>query len=106
MEARVWSDPEVLEMLRNDFVICSLYGDDKMEVLPEDYLELEDGKVLKGMGKINSRFVMEKFSANAQPFYLVLDSDGNPLVEPKGYDLNVDNYVAFLKKGLDAYGRR
>ena len=106
MEARVWSDPEVLEMLRNDFVICSLYGDDKMEVLPEDYLELEDGKVLKGMGKINSRFVMEKFSANAQPFYLVLDSDGNPLVEPKGYDLNVDNYVAFLKKGLDAYGRQ
>ena len=106
MEARVWSDPEVLEMLRNDFVICSLYGDDKMEVLPEDYLTLPDGKVLKGMGKINSRFVMEKFSANAQPFYLVLDSDGNPLVEPKGYDLNVDNYVAFLKKGLDAYRRQ
>ena len=105
MEARVWSDPKVLDMLRNDFVICSLYGDDKMEVMPEDYLTLEDGTVLKGMGKINSRFVMEKFNANAQPFYLVLDSDGNPLVEPMGYNLNVDNYVDFLKKGLSAYGK-
>ncbi|MBO7562954.1 MAG: thioredoxin family protein [Bacteroidales bacterium] len=103
MEARVWSDPKVLEMLRNDFVICSLYGDDKMDVLPEDYVTLEDGKVLKGMGKINSRFVMEKFSANAQPFYLVLDSDGNTLSGPVGYNLNVDNYVDFLQKGLDAY---
>ncbi len=105
MEARVWSDPKVLDMLRNDFVICSLYGDDKMEVMPEDYRTLEDGTVLKGMGKINSRFVMEKFNANAQPFYLVLDSDGNPLVEPMGYNLNVDNYVDFLKKGLAAYGK-
>ena len=105
MEARVWSDPKVLQMLRNDFVICSLYGDDKMEVLPEDYLRLEDGTVLKGMGKINSRFVREKFSANAQPFYLVLDSDGNPLVEPMGYNLDVDNYVEFLKKGLASYGK-
>ncbi len=103
MEARVWSDPKVLEMLRNDFVICSLYGDDKMEVMPEDYLTLPDGKVLKGMGKINSRFVMEKFNANAQPFYLVLDSEGKPLVEPMGYNLNIDNYIEFLKKGLAAY---
>ena len=105
MEARVWSDPKVLQMLRDDFVICSLYGDDKMDVMPEDYLTLEDGTVLKGMGKINSRFVMEKFKANAQPFYLVLDSDGNPLVDPMGYNLNVDNYVAFLKKGLEAFGK-
>ena len=105
MEARVWSDQRVLDLLRNDFVICSLYGDDKMEVLPEDYLTLEDGTVLKGMGKINSRLVMEKFHANAQPFYLVLDSEGNPLVEPMGYNLNADNYVAFLKKGLENYGK-
>ncbi len=103
MEARVWSDPKVLEMLRNDFVICSLYGDDKMEVMPEDYVTLPDGKILKGMGKINSRFVMEKFNANAQPFYLVLDSEGKPLVEPMGYNLNIDNYIEFLKKGLSAY---
>ncbi len=103
MEARVWSDPRVLSMLRNDFVICSLYGDDKMEVAPEDYVTLPNGKVLKGMGKINSRFVMEKFKANAQPFYLVLDSDGNPLVEPMGYNLNVDAYLQFLQRGLNAY---
>ena len=99
----MWSDPKVLEMLRNDFVICSLYGDDKMEVMPEDYVTLPDGKILKGMGKINSRFVMEKFNANAQPFYLVLDSEGKPLVEPMGYNLNIDNYIEFLKKGLSAY---
>ena len=103
MEARVWSSPKVLEMLRNDFVICSLYGDDKMEVLPEDYKTLADGTVLKGMGKINSRFVFEKFQANAQPFYLVLDSEGGILSGPMGYNLNVDNYLDFLRKGLDSY---
>ncbi len=103
MEARVWSDPKVLDMLRNEFVICSLYADDKMEVLPEDYMTLSNGKVLKGMGKINSRYVMERFKAASQPFYLVLDSNGNPLVEPMGYNLNVNDYIAFLQKGIDAF---
>ena len=103
MEARVWSDPKVLDMLRNEFVICSLYADDKMEVLPEDYMALSNGKVLKGMGKINSRYVMERFHAASQPFYLVLDSNGNPLVEPMGYNLNVNDYIAFLQKGIDAF---
>lgn len=90
-------------MLRNEFVICSLYADDKMEVLPEDYMTLPNGKVLKGMGKINSRYVMERFKAASQPFYLVLDSNGNPLVEPMGYNLNVNDYIAFLQKGIDAF---
>ena len=103
MEARVWSDPKVLDMLRNDFVICSLYADDKMEVLPEDYMTLPNGKVLKGMGKINSRYVMERFKAASQPFYLVLDSNGNPLVEPMGYNLNVNDYIDFLQKGIEAF---
>ncbi|MBR4980118.1 MAG: thioredoxin family protein, partial [Bacteroidales bacterium] len=103
MEARVWSDPKVLDMLRNEFVICSLYADDKMEVLPEDYMTLPNGKVLKGMGKINSRYVMERFKAASQPFYLVLDSNGNPLVEPMGYNLNVNDYINFLQKGIDAF---
>ena len=103
MEARVWSDPKVLDMLRNEFIICSLYADDKMEVLPEDYMTLPNGKVLKGMGKINSRYVMERFKAASQPFYLVLDSNGNPLVEPMGYNLNVNDYINFLQKGIEAF---
>ncbi len=103
MEARVWSDPEVLKLLKEEFIICSLYGDDKMRVKEEDFLTLPDGKVLKDMGKINSRFVLDKFNVNAQPFYILLDSDGNQLVEPMGYNLNVGEYKEFLLSGIKAY---
>lgn len=103
MEARVWSDPEVLKMLKEDFIVCSLFGDDKTTVAEEDFLTLPNGKVLKDLGKINSRFVLDKFNVNAQPFYIILDSDGEPIAPSMGYNLNVDEYKSFLQKGLSAY---
>ena len=103
MEARVWSDPEVLRLLRDEYIICSLYADDKMTVNEEDFLTLPDGRVLKDMGKINSRIVLDLFNVNAQPFYILLNSEGGQLVPPMGYNLNVADYVAFLKSGIEAY---
>lgn len=103
MEARVWSDPEVLRLLRDEYIICSLYADDKMRVDEEDYLTLPDGRVLKDMGKINSRIVLDLFNVNAQPFYILLDSNGGQLVPPMGYNLNIAEYKAFLERGLEAF---
>ena len=96
MEARVWSDPEVLRRLNEDFVIVSLYVDDKTK-LPEDkWVTTEDGKVLKDVGRVNSRMVLERFNVNSQPNYFILDGNGEVLAGPRGYNLDVDAFVQFL----------
>ena len=103
MEARVWSDPEVLAMLRNDYVIVALYSDDK-KVLPEnEWVTTESGKVLKSLGKINSRYALTTYGVNAQPYYFLQGRGGKMLVPPRGYDLSVPGFVAFLRSGLEAY---
>ena len=101
MEARVWSDPRVLSMLINDYIVCSIYTDDKKTVAPEDWVTLPSGKVLKQLGKINSRFALERFGVNSQPCYMIID----PLTEQQkvpstAYNLDVDAYLEFLQAGL------
>lgn len=103
MEARVWSDPEVLAILRNDYVICALYSDDK-KVLPEaDWVTTDTGKILKSLGKINAYYARTRYGANAQPCYILQGRNGQVLVPPRGYDLDVQGFVDFLKSGLKAY---
>ena len=106
MEARVWSDPQVLEILRNDYVIVALYSDDK-KVLPEsEWVTTDSGKVLKSLGKINSYYALKTFGVNAQPYYVLQGRDGKLLVPPRGYDLSIPGFVAFLRSGLEAYRNR
>lgn len=103
MEARVWSDPQVLDLLRNDFVVVALYSDDKKQLPESDWITTEHGKVLKGMGKVNAYRMHKLFGINAQPYYMILGVDGEQLVPGRGYDLNVDRFVAFLQEGIQAY---
>ncbi len=103
MEARVWSDPRVLKILREEYVVVALYADDKKTLDKSEWVTLDNGKVLKELGKINSNFVMNKFGANAQPYYILLDGSENQLMEPRGYDLNPDAFVAFLEEGVKNY---
>ena len=106
MEARVWSDPQVLEILRNDYVICALYSDDK-KVLPEsEWVTTDAGKVLKSLGKINSYYALKTYGVNAQPYYVLQGHDGRILVDPRGYDLDVEAFVRFLRSGVEAYKAR
>ena len=102
MESRVWSDPRVLKLMKNDYVVCSLFGDDKKILDKEDWVTTEDGKVLKSLGKINSYFMMKRYHVNAQPYYVILDpvTEKNK-VPSRSYNLDVDQYVAFLEKGLE-----
>jgi len=100
MEARVWSDPEVLRRLREDYVVVALYVDDKTK-LPESewYVSDYDGKVKKTIGKQNADFQITRFNNNAQPYYVLLNNQGQLLKSPKAYDLNVQNFIRFLDEG-------
>ncbi len=104
MESRVWSDPQVLGMLKNDFIVVALYTDDKQKLDKEDYVtDAETGKVYKDLGRANSYIARTKWNVNAQPNYVLLSPDGEMLVPVRGYDLSIPGFVAFLQSGLDAY---
>ena len=103
MEARVWSDPKVLEIMKNDYVMCALYTDDKTKLDEKDWLTLDNGKVLKDVGRKNSYIVRTRFNVNAQPNYALLGRDGELLVPVRGYNLDIDGFVNFLNAGLAAY---
>jgi thiol:disulfide interchange protein DsbD len=100
MEARVWSDPQVLQRLKNDFVVVALYVDDKKE-LPESewYTSSYDKKVKKTIGKQNADLQITRLNNNAQPFYVLVGNDEKVLVSPKPYDLSAENFVKFLEEG-------
>ena len=106
MEQRVWSDPRVLEILRNGYVITALYTDDKTKLEEKDWVTTENGKVLKDFGRVNSYIVRTRFGVNAQPNYALLDNDGGLMVPIRGYNLDVDGFIAFLQSGIDEYRRR
>lgn len=106
MEERVWSDPEVLDILRNDYVIVALYLDDKKTLPESDWVTTDTGKVLKSLGKINSWYVLKTYGVNAQPYYVLQGRDGKVLVPPRGYDLSVERFIAFLRSGVEAYRKQ
>ncbi|PSR57461.1 disulfide bond formation protein DsbD [Adhaeribacter arboris] len=104
MEANVWSDPEVLRRLKNDYVVVALYVDDKTE-LPQSewYTSTYDQKQKTTIGKKYADFQITAFQNNAQPFYVLLGREGKPLIKPTAYNLNVADFVNFLDAGLAAY---
>jgi thiol:disulfide interchange protein DsbD len=104
MEANVWADPQVLERLRNDFVVVALYVDDKTE-LPESewYTSAYDNKVKKSIGKQNADLQITRLNNNAQPFYVLVGKDERVLAWPKDYDKSVENFIDFLETGKKTY---
>lgn len=106
MEAAVWSDPRVLKRLKKDYVVVSLYVDEKKEVPKSQwYVSANDGRVKKTIGGQNLDFMIQKLNANAQPYYTLLNTNGVLLNAPKGYDLDVENFIEFLDKGLQRFRR-
>lgn len=101
MESRVWSDPRVLELLRDRFVICALYTDDKLPVPESEWITNDAGKTLKTLGKINSYIALSRYGVAAQPNYVIQSPDGKIVCPPRGYDLDVNAFVAWLESGLN-----
>jgi thiol:disulfide interchange protein DsbD len=107
MEANVWSDPRVLDRLRNNFVIIALYVDDKSTLPESEWItSTYDGKVKKTLGKKYADFQISRYGVNAQPYYVLLDGKEQKLVEPRAYDLNADRFVEFLDQALAEFNKR
>jgi thiol:disulfide interchange protein len=104
MEAVVWSNPEVLKRLKEDYVVVALYVDDKTE-LPEEqwYTSTYDNKVKKTIGKQNADLQIRRLNNNAQPFYILLGADEKVMVSPVAYDKDVNNFIQFLDEGVKQY---
>jgi thiol:disulfide interchange protein len=101
MEARVWSDPEVLRRLRENFVIVALYADDRTQLPENEWIKSEiDGKFKKSIGKLNEDFEISKFKTNALPLYVITDHEGNPLNKPLPTNLNIEEYKKWLDEGF------
>ena len=104
MEAAVWTQPQVADKLNGDFILISLYVDDKKPLAkPIEVSENGTKRTLRTVGDKWSYLQRSKFGANAQPFYVILDNEGNPIAKSYSYDENVSHYMEFLNQGLDNY---
>lgn len=107
MEANVWSDPKVLKRLRDEFIIAALYVDDKTKLPEPEWIKSTyDNKWKKTIGKKYADFQISRFNVNAQPYYVLLDTNGEILIQPRAYDLDVDEFVHFLDKGIQEFEER
>ena len=104
MEERVWSEPQILEVLKNEVVLISLYVDDKRE-LPESeqYVSGTTGKEIETVGNKWSDFQITRYKANAQPYYVLIDHNEDKLIAPSAYEPDADEYYEWLKKGIDNF---
>lgn len=104
MELAVWTDQKVSDIIRNDYVLITLYVDDKTP-LPQPQKIVENGteRTLRTVGDKWSYLQRVKFGANAQPFYVLIDNEGKPLNKSYSYDEDIPKYVEFLQTGLENY---
>jgi len=104
MEAAVWTDPRVQSLLNNDYVLISLYVDDKTPLAqPIEVTENSKRVKLRTVGDKWSYLERTKIGANTQPFYVLLDHEGHPLNGLRSYDEDIDEYIRFLQQGLKNY---
>lgn len=104
MEASVWPDTQVLRRIKENYVLISLYVDDKTELEEKDkYKSKFSGKDIKTIGQKWSDFQASTFGTNSQPYYVIINHDGEKLVEPQAFDLNINNYIRFLDNGKTAF---
>ena len=101
MEERVWSDSRVLQVLKNDIVLISLYVDDKRSLpVEEQYISSINGKKVTTIGKKWSEFQINKYKANAQPYYVLLDHNGDNLNKYSAYNPDIEAYLNWLEEGI------
>jgi len=107
MEANVWSDPQVLQRLREKYIVTALYVDDKTDLPENEWVTSKyDGKVKKTIGKKYADFQISRFNVNSQPYYVLLDTSGNLLTTPRAYDKNVEAFIKFLDTGLANFAKQ
>ena len=104
MEENVWSDPEILKILKNEIILISLYGDDQRELPKEEvYISKISGNEVTTIGKKWREFQIERYNINSQPYYVILDKEGNDLNKPVGYTPDIEEYKTWLKEGIENF---
>ncbi len=105
MQASVWSDPTVKEYFNNKVIMTALYVDEKSVKLAEEewFTSSNDGKIKKTLGEANADMQIVNFKTNTQPFYVLMDSDGKVLTEPMTYNSNPEEFLSFLKRGIEKF---
>ena len=104
MEDFVWSKPEILSILKDQVVLVSLYVDDKRELPKEEqYVSKETGKEIVTIGNKWSDYQITRYKNNAQPYYIILDSDGNDITQQIGYTPDADEYKKWLEEGISKF---
>jgi len=107
MEAKVWSNTEILQRLRDNFVIISLYADDRTQLPENEWItSAVDGKVKKTIGKINEDIEISKYKTNALPLYVITDHEGNPLNSPMPTNLDIGEYKNWLDEGVRIFNEK
>ena len=105
MEAAVWTDPRVSSKLTKDYVLISLFVDDKTPL--KEPMEVTDDngskKTLRTVGAKWSWLQSHKYGANAQPFYVAVDAQGHPLTAARSYDEDIAKYIDFLDEGINKF---
>jgi thiol:disulfide interchange protein DsbD len=100
MEARVFSNPRVHQLLKDEYVIVQLYGDDKTVLDESEWVTDSRGKSLKSIGKINTNLMNTKYGVNAQPYYVLIDQNSGKTLNTRAYNLDTDAFILFLESGL------
>ena len=105
MEASVWSDPKVRNLINENFILVELYVDEHDLKLPEaeQYVSKETGKKINTVGKKNTDFQITRFQSNSQPLYAIVGADEQLLVPASGANYDIDSYAAYLHSAIDAY---
>lgn len=103
MEENVWSDAEILKILKNEIVLISLYGDDQRELPKEEQYISKSGSEVTTIGKKWREYQIERYNINAQPYYVVLDAEGKDISKPVGYTPDVQEYKTWLKEGISKF---
>jgi thiol:disulfide interchange protein DsbD len=104
MEGKVWSDPGVLRRLDEDYIIIALYTDDRTKLPEDEWITSEfDGKVKKTLGKKNMDLQITRYNTNTQPFYVLVDPEGNALADPRGHNLDIRAFTEWLDGGLEQF---
>lgn len=103
MEENVWSDAEILKILKNEIVLISLYGDDQRELPKEEQYVSKSGSEVTTIGKKWREYQIERYNINAQPYYVVLDAEGKDISKPVGYTPDVEEYKSWLKEGVSKF---
>ncbi len=108
MEQYVWADPNAKKILNEEYVMCALYCDmNDIDLAEEDYVTDDKGRVLKTLGRKNLHFQRSKFNQIAQPYYVIIDADGNVLTKNNySYSRDVNKFVEFLKEGVSNFSKK